>query len=71
MGIECAVSRELTPGERLEKLVAWCQAEAAKGNPEAILTLQQLPEVLARVEANRKAGITPELRKGFISTGGE
>lgn len=62
MGIVCAVSRELTPGERLEKLVAWCKAEATKGNPEAILTLQQLPEVMAKVRANQEAGRTPELR---------
>ena len=62
MGIGCAVSLELTPGQRLEKLVAWCETEAAKGNPEAILTLQHLPEVMAKVRANQEAGRTPKLR---------
>lgn len=36
--------------------------QAARGNPEAILTLQQLPEVMAKVRANQEAGRTPELR---------
>ena len=63
MGIGCAVSRELTPSARLEKLVAWCQAEAAKGNPEAILTLQQLLEVMAKVRDNQEEGRVPELRE--------
>ena len=53
---------KMTAGERLAKLVAWCESEAAKGNPEAILTLQQIPEVLAKVEENRRLGRTPKLR---------
>ena len=53
---------KMTPGERLDKILAWCKAEAEKGNPEAILTLQQIPEVLARVEENRRLGRTPKLR---------
>lgn len=62
--MRCAVPDEtkMTPVERLEKLVAWCKTEAAKGNPEAILTLQQIPEVLAKVEENRRVGRTPKLR---------
>ena len=54
--------QKLTPGERLAKLAAWCESEAAKGNPEAILTLQQIPEVMAKVEENRRLGRTPKLR---------
>lgn len=53
----------MTSQERLDKILAWLKDQAEKGNPEAIQTIRQIPEILERLKANREAGRTPKLRR--------
>ena len=43
----------MEPSVRLEKILAWLQAQAKNGNPEAQKTLEQWPEIQARIRASR------------------
>lgn len=54
---------DLTAEERMAEangLMVWLIDQAKKGNPEAKLTLSQIPGMMEKVRANRAAGITPE-----------
>lgn len=56
---------DMSPDERLENVIGilrWLRARAARGDPEAIKAIRQIPEVRARAAANRAAGRVPEKR---------